>query len=146
MMGTLTPAEIEDTLRQELVGRIGCHADGRTYVVPISFAYDGASIYGHSYEGLKIQMMRQNPEVCFEVDHADNLSSWRSVIAWGHYEELHGDEAMHALRLLMARFLPIIQASGAAPTHGAAPQHGAPGAVVFRLRLIEKTGRCERVA
>ena len=35
-------------------------------------------------------MMRENPWVCVEVDHMDNLANWRSVIAWGRFEELGG--------------------------------------------------------
>ena len=32
MLGTLSSAEIEDLLRTEVVARLGCHAEGRTYV------------------------------------------------------------------------------------------------------------------
>lgn len=88
MIETLPDEEIERTLREQFVGRIGCHADGRTYVVPVAYAYHDNCIYGHSIEGVKIRMMRKNPNVCFEVDRIDALSRWRSVIAWGHFEEL----------------------------------------------------------
>ena len=37
MVGWLSPAEIEDLLHTELVAHLGCHADGRTYVVPITY-------------------------------------------------------------------------------------------------------------
>ena len=33
MIEELAPDEIDAFLREQLVGRIGCHADGRTYVV-----------------------------------------------------------------------------------------------------------------
>jgi nitroimidazol reductase NimA-like FMN-containing flavoprotein (pyridoxamine 5'-phosphate oxidase superfamily) len=65
MLGTLTAAEIEALLHAETVGRIGCADAQRTYVVPISYAYDGAAIYGHSLDGLKLRMMRERPAVCF---------------------------------------------------------------------------------
>ena len=38
MVGWLSPAEIEELLHTELVAHLGCHADGRTYVVPITYA------------------------------------------------------------------------------------------------------------
>ena len=74
----LTPAEIATLLEEELVGRIGCHADGLTYVVPVIYAYDSGSVYVLSTEGQKVEMMRSNPEVCFEVDRYEGPGRWRS--------------------------------------------------------------------
>jgi hypothetical protein len=36
MLGSFASAEIEDLLRTEVVARLGCHAEGRTYVVPVT--------------------------------------------------------------------------------------------------------------
>ena len=88
MFGTLNSTEVDQLLDQQLIGRIGCHANGLTYIVPVSYAYDGKYIYSHGFEGMKISMMRKNPDVCFEVDNTKNLSNWESVIAWGAFEEL----------------------------------------------------------
>ena len=44
MLGSLSSAEIEDLLRTEVVARLGCHAEGRTYVVPITYVYDGDAL------------------------------------------------------------------------------------------------------
>ena len=68
-----------------MIGRIGCSANGLTYVVPISYAYDNRYIYAHSKEGMKIQMMRLNPMVCFEIDTMDDLENWQSVVVWGRF-------------------------------------------------------------
>ena len=88
MLGELTPEQINAVLFNEVVGRIGCYLEGRTYIVPITYVFDGEAVYGHSAEGLKIRMMRTNPNVCFQVDQRENLANWRSVIAWGVFEEL----------------------------------------------------------
>ena len=88
MLGELTTEEIDDLLRSEAIGRIGCYAFGRPYVVPITYAYDGVAVYGHSREGMKLRAMRSHPSVCFEVDRMDGLSDWRSVIALGTFSEL----------------------------------------------------------
>ena len=45
MLGTLQSTQIEDVLKGQLVGRIGCSTEGEMYVVPISYAYDGKYIY-----------------------------------------------------------------------------------------------------
>jgi len=92
MLGELTANQIEIVLHREVVGRIGCHPDDTTYVVPTTYAYDGKFVYGHTREGMKIDMMRKNPKVCFEVDTMENMSNWRSVVAWGTYEELKTPE------------------------------------------------------
>jgi len=96
--------EADAFLRRQLVGRVGCHAGGRTYVVPVIYVWDGKCVYVQSVEGRKIEMMRGNPEVCFEVDEYLPGGTWRSVIIEGRYEELDGTAADAALALLVARF------------------------------------------
>lgn len=148
MLGTLNAAQIEEVLRSEVVGRIGCHAEGRTYVVPITYAYDGQAIYGHSGEGLKLRMMRQDPQVCFEIDHMDDMANWRSVIAWGRFEELQGPDAERAMRLLMERLAPLMVSETSGPAHEPSHAHRADtsghAAVLYRVVLEEKTGRFEK--
>ena len=86
-------------------------------------------------EGQKVAMMRENPSVCVEVDEydADGRGSWRSVIAYGGYEELDGDDVGTALALLRNHF------ARAAPTE--ALRRLGQGVVAFRIRLTELTGR-----
>jgi len=134
-MEELTRAEIDELLHANLVGRIGCHADGLTYVVPVIYAYDGEAVHVASVEGRKVRMMRTNPQVCFETDHYE-AGSWRSVIAQARYEELDAAGAERALELLAARF------------PGGRRRRPAGGAerrtVCFRLVLEETTGRAVR--
>lgn len=148
MLGELTRDEIDDVLARGTVGRIGCHAGGRTYVVPVTYVYDGDDIYGHTAEGMKVRMMRENPHICFEVDEEHDLANWKSVIAWGTYEELEGEEAIHAMQLLVTRLASKIPvAAGAAPLpltgHGTVLT-GKP-AIIYRINLREKTGRFEQL-
>jgi nitroimidazol reductase NimA-like FMN-containing flavoprotein (pyridoxamine 5'-phosphate oxidase superfamily) len=143
MLGTLEPQQIERVLHAETVGRIGTHVDGRTYVVPITYVYDGDAVYGHSALGLKIRMMRAAPDVCFEVDQIDDLASWRSVIAWGRYEELVGDLAVAAMNLLRARLAPVTSSETTGPAGHPVGETGLAG-IAFRIRLSERTGRFEK--
>lgn len=148
MFGKLNSTEIEELLHSQFIGRIACHADGLTYVVPISYAYDGTCIYAHALEGKKMKMMRKNPQVCFEVDDTRHLSDWKSVVAWGTFEELTGEEERtSAIRKLEERALPILTSE----TMHLTPQwpfptedgKDVPG-IMFRIRLTEKTGRYEK--
>jgi uncharacterized protein len=85
MLGTLSVEEIDVLLKNQLVGRLGCHTAGETYIVPISYAYDGDYIYCHTYEGKKVDMMRKNNKVCFEVDDLQTMAEWKSVIIQGQF-------------------------------------------------------------
>jgi uncharacterized protein len=151
MLGELTREQIDHLLHSEVVGRIGCHAEGRTYVVPVNYAYDGEFLYGHAADGMKLQMLRVSPEVCFEVDHRTGLSDWQSVIAWGTFEELQGDEATRAMELLLDRLLPLLVSEGVAATRDKARETLTVAApverlAIYRIRLHECTGRFEKSA
>jgi uncharacterized protein len=143
MQGRLSPDEIERVLSAEMLGRIGCHAGGRTYVVPISYVYENGYVHGYSAEGMKLQMMRENPEVCFEVEQIESFARWRTVIAWGTFEELFGQDMVAAMQILLDR-LASGQDDG---TNVHIGPHRAgltvPDARLYRIKLTEKTGRYE---
>ena len=129
--------EIDALLREQVVGRIGCHAGGLTYVVPVIYAYDGDCLYAHTLVGQKVAMMRANPDVCFEVDEYE-AGSWRSAIVQGRYEELEGAESEQALALLAARF-------AGRGRSGERPRGDGRSSVSFRIRIGEVTGRAVRL-
>jgi nitroimidazol reductase NimA-like FMN-containing flavoprotein (pyridoxamine 5'-phosphate oxidase superfamily) len=65
-------AEIDAIILKAQVCRLGMVDEGRPYIVPLNFGYDGSSLYFHcAREGRKIDILRRSPQVCFEleVDH-----------------------------------------------------------------------------
>jgi hypothetical protein len=132
----LSPGEIEEFLGSQRIARLGCHGGGVTYVVPLIYAYNEGAVVAVTTEGRKTAMLRENPQVCIEVDEydADGRGSWRSVIANGTYEELAGDEIESALALLRERFA---RTAGRA----AEPRPLGPNVVVLRITLEEVSGR-----
>lgn len=141
MLGELNAGQIERLLRENIIGRIGCHAFGKTYIVPITYAYEGGSVYAHSHEGMKIHMMRENPRVAFEVDCMDGSGNWESVIAEGVFEELRGDEAQERYRWLVAEVSGYLEGPPGETVHPLGTQSPA---VMYRIVLDEKSGRFER--
>ncbi|HET7896910.1 MAG TPA: pyridoxamine 5'-phosphate oxidase family protein [Flavisolibacter sp.] len=147
MLGILQLHQIDEVLQKELVGRIGCHDNGETYIVPISYVYDGAAIYCHTQEGKKTAMMRKNPQICFQVDEMKNMANWRSVLVQGTFEEItERDERNLAMSHLLSRYRPMVS-SITMHLGKYWPFH--PGdatdieGVVFRINIKTKSGRFE---
>ncbi len=137
-MGTirlLPDDEIEALLHRAVIGRIACCAhgatgDGRPYLVPLAFGYDGTNIYAHSGPGRKLDFMRAEPKVTFEVDEGEAPDRWRSVIVEATFAEItDAQERGIALRTLYPPPNPI-------------PDLGVM-TTVFKLEITAKSGRFE---
>ena len=149
MLGELNTAQIEELLQELPVGRIGCHTDGLTYVVPVNYAYDGISLYAHSAKGMKLDIMRKNPEVCFQADAITDLQNWESVICWGKFEEITDMlEREHAMQNIINKVMPLMKGKNAQPSHGFTADASEVGNVLelilYKIVLNKKTGRFEK--
>jgi nitroimidazol reductase NimA-like FMN-containing flavoprotein (pyridoxamine 5'-phosphate oxidase superfamily) len=126
---------IDQLLRTALVGRIACCAtefdrEARPYVVPLAYGYDGDAIYAFSGPGRKLEIMRAQPKVTFEVDEAVAEDRWSSVIAEAEFEELTTEEQRaHAHHVLFAGKPDIPPFSDQQ--------------IVYRLRITARSGRFE---
>jgi len=134
MIGILTPDEVDSMLRRNRVGRLGCSANDRPYVVPIGYAYDGTYLYSYGTPGRKIEVMREQPLVCFQLDEIEWPSTWRSVVAEGVYEELTDEPARRRAIGLLANGAGLV----ARGLDASFPM------IVYRIRLTESSGRFER--
>jgi len=151
MIGRLNEEQIEELLNSNYIGRIGCRDSDQVYVVPINYIYDGNSIIAHSVAGMKIDMMRKHPNVCFQVDQIKDYNNWKSVVAWGQYMELTGErERYDAMKLFVERTLRLKISETAIPpelsdhrVHPRSPGNIKP--VIYRILLEKKTGRYEQL-
>ena len=147
MLGTLSRDQIEEVLRNNMVGRLGCHDYRGMYIVPITYIYDGESIISHTAAGKKIDMLRSNPQVCFQVDEIVDMGNWQSVIAWGKFEELKGEEAITALQGFAEKLASVMTSETAQPGHDidvGKLTEGQFKTIVYRIRLGKMTGRFEK--
>jgi len=109
--------ELDSILHAARVLRLAMALDNEAYLVPLSFGYDGRSLYFHSARhGLKLDMLRRNPRVCFEVEeeprlvtNAQRACDWTfayaSVVGRGRAVELvQDDERLHALDEIMRHY------------------------------------------
>jgi uncharacterized protein len=107
---------IDSVISQSQVCHIGLCDEGRAYIIPMCFGYDGQHIYLHcAREGRKIDILKQNPAVCFtfetdcEVKKADKGCSftmrYRSVMGTGKASFVDDTEAKRrALEIIMKQY------------------------------------------
>lgn len=75
--------EVDEVLKRALVCRLAFSQDDRPYVVPLAFGCQPGVLYFHSArEGKKIDMIRANPNVCFEVDIDHELVISEEACSW----------------------------------------------------------------
>lgn len=142
MLGDLSKREIIDFIEKQSIGRLGCHAENETYIVPINYISRENIIYAHSGPGKKIDMMRKNPNVCFQIDDIKDTFRWKSVIVWGTYEELHGLERQQVMQGLLQKIMSVTDEHAKQPSHAIDPSHY-DNLIVYKISIIEGTGKFE---
>ena len=133
---TMSEAEARELLEAGKVGRLGCVDRHQPYVVPFNYFFDDGCIYGHSLPGKKIEALRAHPRSCVQVDEIQDDLHWRSVIAFGNFEEIHDElERKRTMRKLLDHF-PLLTPVESVVILDVVP----PEVVVFRICIDRITG------
>lgn len=134
-----------EILSGAVICRIGMTDGDRPYILPFNYGYRDGCIYIHSAPaGKKIDLLRKDNRVCFEIEHeASVIKDWkackwstryRSVVGYGNVEIIADDAGKkHGLEVIMA-------------------QHGAPELtefdpgnlkqmVILKLTITSMTGK-----
>lgn len=92
----MTVDEINQFLTCARVGRIGISTRNGPYVVPVGYVYADDKIFFHTCsKGHKMDSMRENRNVCFEVDESlSDGSMFKSVILHGRVEVVEDKKRM----------------------------------------------------
>lgn len=108
--------EIIAIIAKAKVCRLAMIDGNRPYIVPLSFGYRDNTLYFHgSLQGKKIDLILENPNVCFEFDQlietieSEKACSWsmkfQSVIGFGKGCLLdEKEEKQKALAIIMAQY------------------------------------------
>jgi nitroimidazol reductase NimA-like FMN-containing flavoprotein (pyridoxamine 5'-phosphate oxidase superfamily) len=147
MLGELNQDEIQHILENNSIGRIGC-ADGiSVYIIPINYRYEQNAVLCYSLEGLKINIMRHHPSVCFEVDEIQDSQYWKCVIINGFFEEITDESELAELRPHYTEYMLRKKASLTAfPNKVGAesmPHDTRSRQVFYRIRFEKVSGRFE---
>ena len=115
---------LDEILAKAIICRVAMMDGKLPYIVPFNYGYRDGCIYIHSApEGKKLDLIRKNKQVCFEVEdeieilEGKQACSWttryRSIVGYGSMEILTDDQSkQEGLEIIMA-------------------QHGAPQLVSF---------------
>ncbi len=122
---------LEEILSGALICRMAMKDDDLPYIVPVNYGYRDGCIYIHSApEGKKIDLLRKNKQVCFEVEETVDLvkgeracdwtTRYRSVVGYATVEILSDNQSKQlGLEVIMA-------------------QHGAPDLVDFEPKNMKR--------
>jgi len=138
------PEELEEILSKTKVCRVAFRGEEFPYLVPLNYGYKDRCLYIHSArEGYKIDLLRKEEKVCFQVDvdvkmgdgrnPCDTGMRYRSVIGFG-MARLVSDpaEKLKALEILIEQCLG----------RGYALKPGSESDVeVIRIEIVRMTGK-----
>ncbi|GAA4112524.1 hypothetical protein GCM10022393_11020 [Aquimarina addita] len=147
MIKNIEITESIQLLSDNYIGRLAFISAGSPYVIPVTYHYNKTNnaIISYSGVGHKIQAMRKNNTVAFEVDEITSLSNWKSVLIQGVFEEIVGTDAKYILHEFAEgvknnihrkkqeehKFLPEFSSK--------IKTNKAP--IVYQIKIIEVTGK-----
>ncbi len=137
---SLTSKENIELIARNKFAHLACHNSKEVYLVPISYIFVDGYIYSHSKPGHKIDLMRKNPQVCFQVEEVQDFFHWKSVVLWGRFEELFGDESDRAMRNLIREFTGREKRRSDLEIDFAAQLESS---IIYRIKIEKSTGRAE---
>jgi nitroimidazol reductase NimA-like FMN-containing flavoprotein (pyridoxamine 5'-phosphate oxidase superfamily) len=121
---------LEEILTSSNICRLGMIDNGLPYILPFNYGFHNNCIYIHSAPtGKKIDLLKENPLVCFEVEQRTDIienevackwsTLYRSVVGYGNVEIVTDlEEKKRGLEIIMA-------------------QHGAPEKIEFDRKELE---------
>jgi len=108
--------EIEKILEESLVCRLAMVDGDKPYIVPMNFGYRDGSLFLHSAkQGRKIDLIKKNSNVCFEVDQVIRFKKAKMACEWGlEYKSVIGsgraylldniEEKIKGLHIIMSQY------------------------------------------
>ncbi|HAN76792.1 MAG TPA: pyridoxamine 5'-phosphate oxidase family protein [Bacteroidales bacterium] len=107
---------LEKILKHANICRIAFSVRDTPYIVPLNYGYYNGKLYIHSAKaGKKIDLIKANPYVCFEIEYgyqvitAEKACGWTaqyaSIIGYGEFKIVTAfADKLIALKYLMAQF------------------------------------------
>jgi uncharacterized protein len=98
----MNSGQIKEVLNRVNYGHLGMSRGTHPYVVPVHFAHDEPYIYIYTTEGKKTEIIRDNPEICLQVEDVKSEKDWQSVIINGEAVQItEPEERERALKFIL---------------------------------------------
>ena len=145
----LTEEQISDLFHRAEVGHLGTYSeDGYRYILPMHFVYYDNKIYMHGLaKGKKIDNIKFNSSVCFEIDEMISLlyegvenpcdvnTEFNSIILKGTASLVSNFNEKHAaLSKIVEKFTPHLK-------NKELPEKMVKGTAVIRIDILDYVGR-----
>ena len=107
---------LEDILSKSEICRIAMIDVDKPYILPFNYGYKNNCIYIHSApEGKKIELLKSNNKVCFEVEQKADIvkhekdckwtATYRSIVGYGVIEIINDfEQKQKALEIIMTHY------------------------------------------
>ena len=107
---------IEKILNESSICRIGFSIDNEAHIVPVNFGYKDNKLIIHSApEGSKIDFIKKNDRVCFEMELEHEIltgkkacnwtTKYRSIIGYGHISIVNDKtRKIEGLDIIMSKY------------------------------------------
>jgi nitroimidazol reductase NimA-like FMN-containing flavoprotein (pyridoxamine 5'-phosphate oxidase superfamily) len=100
----MSSGQIKEVLKRVGYGHLGVTRGVHPYIVPVHYAYDDPYIFIYTTEGKKTEIIRDNPEICLQVEDVKSDKDWESVIVSGEAYRINDkEERDRALEFILAR-------------------------------------------
>ncbi len=135
----------EDVLKKAEICRVGLTGNKYPYIVPVNYGYKDKVLYFHSAtEGQKLEMIRENPNVCIQVDTSVHIqetdvpcdwsTTYKSVIAYGKASIVEdAKEKLEALSIIVRHYKTDFEEGY--------PFRGVDRLCIVRIDIEEMTGK-----
>ncbi|HLP74066.1 MAG TPA: pyridoxamine 5'-phosphate oxidase family protein [Bacteroidales bacterium] len=109
-------AVMDKILAESEICRLGFVDEGEAYIVPVNYAFDDGSIYIHSSpHGRKMELLRKNNSVSFEIEYPGEIlkndvpcewsAKYRSIMGRGTiYVESEREAKIKGLDIIMRKY------------------------------------------
>ena len=86
-------SEINKIFSEAKVCRLGLFDGVKPYIVPMNYGYKAGILYFHSArDGRKVEILKKNPVVCFEIDIPGSVVSSEEACSWSiNYRSVMGE-------------------------------------------------------
>ena len=137
--------ELETIFRNAKIVRIAIMDGEKPYLVPLNYGYRHNCLYIHcAKEGKKLDLLRKNNNVCFEIESDVKIisgekacqwtTSFRSVVGYGEIEIIEDQQQkIEALKILMTHF--------GAPHLQDFDERTVQRTTILKLNIAEMTGK-----